>query len=128
MKNCLNLWPSLSNGSNQKKITALNQANLQDDSLKNESILQRTTFNSFQKFPINLTNKVKNLLSILDSRALFDGIFAISACRLSSTAKRKLERRQFSTSSLFAKFEVPVVVNLKHISELFGLYNTCFLI
>ena len=26
------------------------------------------------------------------------------------------------------KFEVPVVVNFKHIFELFGLYNTCFLI
>jgi hypothetical protein len=24
------------------------------------------------------------------------------------------------------KFEVPVVVNLKHIFELFGLYTTCF--
>ena len=28
----------------------------------------------------------------------------------------------------FSKFEVPVAVNLKHIFELFGLYNTCFLI
>ena len=37
-------------------------------------------------------------------------------------AKRKLERLQFS------KFEVPVVVNLKHIFKLFGLYATCFLI
>ena len=27
-----------------------------------------------------------------------------------------------------SKFEVPVVVNLKHIFELFGIYNTCFLI
>ena len=27
-----------------------------------------------------------------------------------------------------SKFEVPVVVNLKHIFELFGLYTTCFLI
>ena len=27
-----------------------------------------------------------------------------------------------------SKFEVPVVVNLKHIFELFGLYATCFLI
>ena len=36
------------------------------------------------------------------------------------TAKRKLERRQFSTSSSFVKIEVPVVVNLKHIFELFG--------
>ena len=35
-----------------------------------------------------------------------------------STAKRKLERLQFSTSS---SFEVPVDVNLKHIFELFGL-------
>ena len=37
-------------------------------------------------------------------------------------AKRKLERLQFS------KFEVPVVVNLKHIFELLGLNTTCFLI
>ena len=27
-----------------------------------------------------------------------------------------------------SKFEVPVVVNLKHIFEIFGLYTTCFLI
>ena len=66
-----------------KKIKALYQANLQNNHLKNESILKRTTFNSFEKFSINLTDKVKNLLSILDSRAHFDGIFAISACRLS---------------------------------------------
>jgi hypothetical protein len=43
-------------------------------------------------------------------------------------AKRKLERLQFSTSSSFVKIEVPVVVILKHIFELFGLYTTCFLI
>ena len=43
--------------------------------------------------------------------------------KTSNTAKRKLERLQFSTSSF-----VPVVVNLKHIFELFGLYTTCFLI
>ena len=41
------------------------------------------------------------------------------------TAKRKLERLQFSTSSSFVKI-VPVVVNFKPIFELFGLYNTCF--
>ena len=28
----------------------------------------------------------------------------------------------------FSKFEVPVVMNLKHIFEFFGLYTTCFLI
>ena len=43
------------------------------------------------------------------------------------TAKRKLERLQFSTSSSLSKFEVPVVVNLKHIFERFGLYTSCFL-
>ena len=37
------------------------------------------------------------------------------------TAKRKLERRQFLTYRL-SKFEV----NLKHIFQLFWLYNTCF--
>ena len=44
-----------------------------------------------------------------------------------STAKRKLERLQFYNHRL-SKFEVAVVVNLKHIFELFGLYTTCFLI
>ena len=43
------------------------------------------------------------------------------------TAKRKLERIQFSTSTL-SKFDWPVVVNLKDIFELFGLFTTCFLI
>ena len=58
--------------------------------------------------------------------------WAVLACLLfiidpifdrSVTAKRKLERLQVSTSSSFSKFEVPVVVNLKHIFELFGLYT-----
>jgi hypothetical protein len=44
------------------------------------------------------------------------------------TAKRKLERLQFQLHHRLSKFEVPVVVNLKHIFELFGLYTTCFLI
>ena len=44
------------------------------------------------------------------------------------TAKRKQERRHFSTSSSLSKFEVPVVMNLKHIFELLGLDSTCFLI
>ena len=34
----------------------------------------------------------------------------------------------FQLHHRLSKFEVPVVVNLKHIFELFGLYNTCFLI
>ena len=34
----------------------------------------------------------------------------------------------FQLHHRFSKFEVPVVVNLKHIFELFGLYTTCFLI
>ena len=34
----------------------------------------------------------------------------------------------FQLHHRLSKFEVPVVVNLKHISELFGLYTTCFLI
>ena len=41
-------------------------------------------------------------------------------CENEGTAKRKLERPQFS------KFELPVVVNLKHIFDLLGLYNTFF--
>ena len=41
-----------------------------------------------------------------------------------ATAKRILERLHHRLS----KFEVPVVVNLKHVIELFGLYTTCFLI
>ena len=44
------------------------------------------------------------------------------------TAKKKLERLQFSTSSSFFKIWSAVVVNLKHIFELFWLYTTCFLI
>jgi hypothetical protein len=40
--------------------------------------------------------------------------------------KRKLERLQFSTDHPFSKFEVPVVVNLKHIFELFGLESGLF--
>ena len=43
-------------------------------------------------------------------------------------AKRKLERLNFQLHHRLSKFEVPVVVNLKHIFELFGLYTTCFLI
>ena len=43
------------------------------------------------------------------------------------TAKRKLERLQFSTlHHRLSKFEVPVVVNLKHILELFGLIPLAF--
>ena len=34
----------------------------------------------------------------------------------------------FQLHHRLSKFEVPVVVNLKHIFELFGLYTTCFLI
>ena len=34
----------------------------------------------------------------------------------------------FQLHHRLSKFEVPVVVNLQHIFELFGLYNTCFLI
>ena len=34
----------------------------------------------------------------------------------------------FQLHHRLSKFEVPLVVNLKHIFELFGLYNTCFLI
>ena len=34
----------------------------------------------------------------------------------------------FQLHHRMSKFEVPVVVNLKHIFELFGLYTTCFLI
>ena len=44
------------------------------------------------------------------------------------TAKRKLESLQFQLHHCLSKFEVPVVVNFKHIFELFGLYTTCFLI
>ena len=34
----------------------------------------------------------------------------------------------FQLHHRLSKFEVPVVVNLKHIFELFGLYTTCFFI
>ena len=34
----------------------------------------------------------------------------------------------FQLHHRLSKFEVPAVVNLKHIFELFGLYTTCFLI
>ena len=44
--------------------------------------------------------------------------------QFSFTAKKKLERLQFSIR--FSKFEVPV--NLKYTFELFGYYTTCFLI
>ena len=44
------------------------------------------------------------------------------------TAKRKLENFNFQFHHRLSKFEVPVVVNLKHIFELIGIYTTCFLI
>ena len=34
----------------------------------------------------------------------------------------------FQLHHRLSKFEVPVIVNLKHIFDLFGIYTTCFLI
>ena len=42
--------------------------------------------------------------------------------------RRNQKDFNFQLHHRLSKFEVPVVVNLKHIFELFGLYNTCFLI
>ena len=52
----------------------------------------------------------------------------IQLLKTNFTVKKKLERLQFSTNHRFSKFEVPLVVNLKHIFELFGLNASCFLI
>ena len=63
--------------------------------------------------------------------SFYENSYRVVQILAAGTAKRKLERLKdfnFQLHYRLSKFEVPVVVNLKHIFELFGLYTTCFLI
>ena len=55
--------------------------------------------------------------------------FFLSKLRLQTIQLRGNQKDvNFQLHHRLSKFEVPVVVNLKHTFELFGLYNTCLLI